>query len=377
MSVVPVLDLSQLDTDPDEFDRAVRDAAHDVGFFYLTGHGIDAARIDEVLALARRFFALPQAEKDAIAMLNSPHFRGYTRLGGELTRGAVDWREQIDLGREHASPAPDPATAVAPENIVREHASPATDPATAVAPENTARDGASPAPSGHGPDYLNLIGPNQWPAGLPELRGAIERWDADLSRIALTLLRSWARSLGADPHVFDDAFATDPATLIKIVRYPAGTDSDQGVGAHKDSGVLTLLLVDPDSEGLQVLPPGATGWVDVPPLPGAFIVNLGEMLEVGTDGYLHATEHRVVNRGTGADRISVPYFFNPSVSARMPHLPLPAELRTGVSADPDNPIFATYGENAWKSRLRAHPDVAARHYPNPARDGAAEPIVGA
>lgn len=355
MSVVPVLDLSQLDTDPDGFDRAVRDAAHDVGFFYLTGHGIDAARIDEVLALARRFFALPQAEKDAIAMLNSPHFRGYTRLGGELTRGAVDWREQIDLGREHASPVPDPATAVALESTRRDR----------------------PAPSGPGPDYLNLIGPNQWPAGLPELRGAIERWDADLSRIALTLLRSWARSLGADPHVFDDAFATDPATLIKIVRYPAGTDSDQGVGAHKDSGVLTLLLVDPDSEGLQVLPPGASGWVDVPPLPGAFIVNLGEMLEVGTDGYLHATEHRVVNRGTGADRISVPYFFNPSVSARMPHLPLPAELRTGVSADPDNPIFATYGENAWKSRLRAHPDVAARHYTNPARDGAAEPIVGA
>lgn len=116
----------------------------------------------------------------------------------------------------------------------------------------------------------------------------------------------------------------------------------------------------------EVLPPGAPDWVDAPPLPGAFIVNLGEMLDVGTDGYLHATEHRVVNRSSGADRISVPYFFNPAVSARMPHLPLPADLRTGVTVDPDNPIFDTYGENAWKSRLRAHPDVAARHYPQTA-----------
>lgn len=321
---VPVLDLALLDTDPAQFDGAVRAAAHDVGFFYLTGHGLPPERIAEVLGVARDFFALPQAEKDAIAMTNSPHFRGYTRLGGEFTRGEVDWREQIDLGREDA------------------------------------------APSGPGPDYLNLLGPNQWPESLPALRAVMERWDADLSRISLALLRAWARSLGADPHVFDEAFADHPATLIKIVRYPAGTDSEQGVGAHKDSGVLTLLLVDPASQGLQVLPPGAAEWVDVPPLPGAFIVNLGEMLEVGTDGYLHATEHRVLNRNTGDDRISVPYFFNPSVAARMPHLPLPADLRTGVTVDPDNPIFDTYGANAWKSRLRAHPDVAARHYPQSA-----------
>ena len=81
--------------------------------------------------------------------------------------------------------------------------------------------------------------------------------------------------------------------------------------------MLTLLLVAPDSEGLQVLPPGASDWVDVPPVPGAFIVNIGEMLEVGTDGYLHATQHRVVNRRTGADRISVPYFSPPRGSPLM------------------------------------------------------------
>lgn len=281
MSALPVVDMTLLGSDPGSFDTALAGAAHRVGFFYLLGHGIAPVRMAEVLATAREFFALPQADKDALAMVNSPHFHGYTRLGGEFTRGAVDWREQIDLGPQ------------------------------------------APAPSGPGPDYRNLLGPNQWPAALPRLREVIEAWDADLARVSMTLLRAWARSLGAAADAFDAAFATDPATLIKIVRYPAGTDSAQGVGAHKDSGVLTLLLVEPDSAGLQVRPAGAREWIDAPPLDGAFIVNIGEMLEVATDGYLQATDHRVVNRRTGADRLSVPYFFNPSVTARMPHIPPP------------------------------------------------------
>jgi isopenicillin N synthase-like dioxygenase len=78
----------------------LREAAHEVGFFYLTGHGVPGELSDRVLAAARRLFALPQADKDAVAMVRSPHFRGYTRLGGELTGGEVDWREQIDIGPE-------------------------------------------------------------------------------------------------------------------------------------------------------------------------------------------------------------------------------------------------------------------------------------
>jgi len=76
----------------------LREAAHEVGFFYLTGHGVPDTLARAVLEAARRLFELPQADKDAIAMVRSPHFRGYTRLGGELTRGQVDWREQIDIG---------------------------------------------------------------------------------------------------------------------------------------------------------------------------------------------------------------------------------------------------------------------------------------
>jgi isopenicillin N synthase-like dioxygenase len=327
---VPSVDLR---ADPGALQEGLRAAAHEVGFFYLTGHGVPAELSCRVLDAARRLFELPQADKDAVAMVRSPHFRGYTRMGGELTKGQVDWREQIDIGPQR-SPIGGPGK----------------------------------------PDYLWLQGPNQWPAALPELPGIIDEWDSALSAVARTLLAHWAASLGSPPDVFDAAFAETPATLIKVIRYPARAASSQGVGAHRDSGVLTLLLAEPGSRGLQVRPATAGGqgwrdshgWVNVPPVDGAFIVNIGELLEVATGGYLRATEHRVNLREPAAERISVPYFFNPRLDAQVPVLDLPPELRTRAAHahqvdDPADPIFSVYGRNAWKSRLRAHPDVAWAH----------------
>jgi len=327
VTALPVVDLR---ADPGQLREGLREAAHEVGFFYLTGHDVPDELAGRVLEVARRLFELPQADKDAIAMVRSPHFRGYTRLGGELTRGEVDWREQIDIG-----------------------------------PERRSIGGSGK------PDYLWLQGPNQWPAALPELRRIIDEWDAALSRVARTLLRHWAAALGSPPDVFDSAFAETPATLIKVVRYPARAATTQGVGAHRDSGVLTLLLAEPCSRGLQVRRGGrgdsGEGWIDVPPLDGAFIVNIGELLEVATRGYLRATEHRVNLGAPAPERISVPYFFNPRLDAQMPVLSLPDELAARVdnnwtpAADPSDRIFSVYGRNAWKSRLRAHPDVVAAH----------------
>ncbi len=322
VTTLPVVDMR---ANSARLQKGLRDAAHEVGFCYLTGHGVPEELTGRLLAAARRLFDLPAADKNAAAMVRSPHFRGYTRLGGELTRSRVDWREQIDIGPER------------------------------------------PAIGGPGkPDYLWLQGPNQWPAALPELPGIVDEWDAALSEVARALLRHWAASLGSPPDVFDPAFADSPATLIKIIRYPARAATPQGVGAHRDAGVLTLLLAEPGTRGLQVR--RASGdWIGVPPLPGAFIVNIGELLEVATGGYLRATEHRV-NLDGAAERISVPYFFNPRLDARMPMLSLPDELRAVAETrdDPSDPIFSVYGRNAWKSRLRAHPDMAAAHGYRPA-----------
>jgi isopenicillin N synthase-like dioxygenase len=127
--------------------------------------------------------------------------------------------------------------------------------------------------------------------------------------------------------------------------------------------VLTLLLVEPGKGGLQVEKDGA--WIDAPPIDDAFVVNIGELLEVATNGYLKATVHRVISPRIGDDRVSIPFFYSPALDATIPVLPLPEELQAeakGITVDPRNPIFTTYGENALKSRLRAHPDVAAKHH---------------
>lgn len=331
LTQLPIIDLSRADPSagPGSAEALRADllaAAHDVGFFYLTGHGITAAQQAELFSVAGDFFALPEEQKRAIENVHSPHFRGWTRLGGERTQGQQDWREQIDIGPERAAQS-----------------------ATADTP------------------WAVLEGPNLWPSDLPRFREVVESWTSAVSGVAVRLLQEWAQALGQDRHVFDAAF-DEPSTLLKIVRYPGrdpeASGSTQGVGAHKDSGVLTLLLVEPGKAGLQVEHHGS--WIDAPPVEDAFIVNIGELLEVATDGYLKATVHRVVTPPAGQTRVSVPFFFNPNLSARIPRLTLPPALAreaTGVTVDADNPIHETYGANALKSRLRAHPDVAALQHP--------------
>ena len=127
--------------------------------------------------------------------------------------------------------------------------------------------------------------------------------------------------------------------------------------------MLTLLLVEPGKGGLQVEHDG--DWIDAPSVPGAFVVNIGEMLELATHGYLKATLHRVISPRIGDDRISIPFFFNPALDATMPRstaAELEAETR-GLSVDPTNsPILETYGDNALRYRLRAHPNVVEAHH---------------
>jgi len=326
---LPVLDLRSLDAGASERARLLRDlrtAARNTGFFYIVGHGFDDALVDRVLRLARRFFALPAQQKLAIEMVNSPHFRGYNRPGLEHTRGKPDWREQLDVGPER-------------EALPFERAA---------------------------PPWTRLQGPNQWPAALPELKPALLFYQEQISALAIRVLRAFAAALDQTDDVFEPIHSPAPHQLLKLIRYPGrdDADGDQGVGAHKDSGFVTILLQDRES-GLQV--EGGHGWIDAPPVPGSFVVNIGEILEMASAGYLRANVHRVVSPPPGIDRYSVAFFLGARLDATVPLLTLPAYLAAGargVTRDPLNPLFRDVGRNYLKGRLRSHPDVARRHHPD-------------
>ncbi|MFC4656303.1 isopenicillin N synthase family dioxygenase [Rheinheimera marina] len=325
-TALPVLDLSLLDgcaAEQQQFIQQLRVAARDVGFFYLTGHGQTEARQQQILALAKTFFALPLADKLQVQMVKSPHFRGYSGLQAELTRGAPDIREQFDIMAEQPRPL------------------------------TTAQS----------PDWQGLIGPNQWPQAVPELRSELLSWQHSLSDITVKLMRALMRALQQPAEALDSTISQGPYTHMKLIRYPGQTQgSKQGVGAHKDPGYLTLVLQDEHS-GLEV--ETEQGWVSVAPLPGAFVVNIGELLELASNGYLKATMHRVVSPAAGTERFSCAFFMAAQLDATVPLLALPSHLAAeakGPASDPNNPLFYQVGQNVLKGRLRSHPDVAAAHY---------------
>lgn len=331
---LPLIDLEAADRGPVERADALerlRRAAHDHGFFYVVGHGIPREVEDDLVGATRTFFALPVEERRRIANTNSPHFRGYTSLATERTAGAPDEREQIDIGPE--------------------------------------RDALPLGPGD--PAYLRLVGPNQWPERVPELRPAVLRYQAEAGRVARSVLALLAESLGEDPSWFERWFDDEAVSTTKLVRYPAPPvgqapeDSGQGVGAHKDYGWLALVLQD-EHQGLEVRTDDG-GWIEATPVPGTLVVNVGEALEVATGGYLRANVHRVVAPRDGEDRYSVPSFLAPRYDAVVEPLTLPAELAErarGVERDPANPIYAEYGRKALVGWLRSHPEVARRHHPD-------------
>lgn len=326
-SGLPVLDLGDF-LSPGaarrRFVDSLRGTAHDIGFFYLVGHGVPESLIAEGFAQSRRFFDRPDSEKQAIAMVNSPHFRGYTAPGHEYTRGAPDWREELDIGLEA------PALPRAPD----------------------------------APAWTRLQGPNQWPAGVPELRPALLSWQAEAIRVTSTLLRAFSLALGQAEDSFQPLLDGVSNQLLKTIHYPGRdrTGSDQGCGPHKDGGFLTLLRQH-EIGGLQV--ETQQGWIDVPPLDGTFVINIGELLELATDGYLRATMHRVQAPPAGIGRQSIAFFLGARPDRTVPRLTLPPALAArarGAAIDPDNPLFRDVGANILKGRLRSHPDVARRHY---------------
>ena len=200
---LPTLDLRRFDAGGAERPRFLNKllmAARNVGFFYLVGHGIENSLIRDVLSVSRRFFALPEKDKLAIEMVNSPHFRGYNRAGFEHTRASPTGASRSTSGRKGRR---------CPSTVRRRHGRacrartngrrrfPEFKPIAPRLPGGR----RPPSPSGccaRSPQRLNS-------------RRTCSRRSIRLRRIQ----------------------------LIKIIRYPgrAADESDQGVGAHKDFGV--------------------------------------------------------------------------------------------------------------------------------------------
>lgn len=317
----------------------LRSICHEVGFFHLVGHGVPDEFLHRYTAQLEAFFALPESVKAGIDKANSRHFRGWERVGAELTDNRTDYREQLDLSGEHPPYAADVE-----------------------------------------PPYLRLDGPNQWlPEDvLPGFRATVEEWFARLGAVADELMGLLALGLGLDESHFRELFGERPLPFVKLISYPPTPLGEAGVNAHHDAGFLTILLQH-GVGGLQALNPDGE-WIDVPPRPGAFVVNLGEMLQALTGNYFVATTHRVI---ATEPRFSSAYFHGPDLRTVLSPLPLAPSFATAVEASPRHATAgfmakrdellegrggiasasaAVYGEQLWNYYRRSYPDNVARHY---------------
>jgi len=268
--------------DADAVATQLRDACCSVGFFYLAGHGVSQALLDAQLEWTRRFFALPLAVRQRVAMRNSSARRGFEPIATQVLDAGTppDLKESFYLGRELGLDHPYVSAGLAG------------------------------------------YGANQWPEGIPGFRAQMEAYFGELTALSLDMMRILALSLEL-PRDYFDAMMRDPMPVLRLIHYPPhppdARANQLGAGAHTDWGALTFLLQD-DSGGLEVQN-AAGDWVAAPPVPGTFVVNLGDMIERWTNGLYRSTLHRVLNRASGRSRYSVPYFSNPDFNARVECLP--------------------------------------------------------
>jgi isopenicillin N synthase-like dioxygenase len=251
------------DLEPAALDVSLREHA---GFFLQLSSGTDL--LDRMLSASRSFFLLPPAEKAALAIERSPHFRGWSEMRNER-----DWREQLHLGRERS-------------------------------------------PAGEHPGFLRLEGPNLWPedAGW---RTVVSAYMDRAACLGQSILETLARALDVDGASFERV-GRDGYLVTKLIGYHPQSSTRQvrlGVAPHVDFSWLTINLQD--SAGLEIRSPDRT-WTPVGVRPGAVWVHIGELLEHATGGRYEATPHRVVNRSNERTRVSVPVFVNPPLDAVVP-----------------------------------------------------------
>ncbi|KAF7828693.1 protein IRX15-LIKE [Senna tora] len=222
-----------------QLDKACREA----GFFYVKGHGIPDTLLKEVKDATRRFFQLPYEEKTKIKMSAATGFRGYQRIGENITKGVPDMHEAIDCYREVTKGM-------------------------------------------YGSLGKAMEGCNQWPQNPPNFKVLME----DYIKLARKIMRGIALALGGSPDEFEGERAGNPFWVMRLIGYPGvstanGTTdlkNDIGCGAHTDYGLLTLVNQDDDINALQVR--NLSGeWIPAPAIPGSFVCNIGDMLKTNFD----------------------------------------------------------------------------------------------
>jgi isopenicillin N synthase-like dioxygenase len=301
---------------------AVDAACRDIGFLVIAGHGIPVRLLDEVTDVSRQFFDLPIAEK---ARMNRP--------APDVARGYIGTEgESIGRSRDPMARAGD-----LNESFM-------IGPVDGTAPEYASA-----------PEAGQHFAPNLWPTAPVELKGLYSGYYRAMGDLAALLMEIFAVALDLPADYFTDKIDKHISRL-RVRNYPEPTKpplpGQLRAGEHSDYGSLTILATEDRPGGLQVC--NANGdWVDVPILPGTFIINIGDLLARWTNDRWISTLHRVVNpdEGTaeGSRRQSVIFFHNPNYDAEIRCLPsLP---RTGrrpeVRAD----------------HLRCTPAPALRHHP--------------
>lgn len=251
--------------------RRIGAACRDIGFFAITGHGVAPAAMDDAFALAHEVFAQPAEAKQALSITRHGHNRGYVGLGIE----ALDEAADPDLKEAY--------------NLV------------------WSGDGTRP--------------PNIWPP-LPGWSRRAEAYFEAVLAVGRRLHQAFALDLGLDEHFFDDKLDRPMATL-RFLHYPTRFAADAprghaGAGAHTDYGNVTLLATD-GVAGLQVQRRDGGGWMDVPPLPGAFVCNIGDCLMRWSNDVYVSTPHRVLP--PVQERYSIAFFLDPNPDAWVEAIP--------------------------------------------------------
>ncbi len=280
---IPVIDVSAL-AGGDEVAASrvaddIRRASIEVGFFYVSHHGVPRDLVRATLMAAKYFFLLPQASRQAIEV-NDAH-RGYVPFAQTTQPG----RKRPDLKESF------------------NFAYPFTE------ADLETQEGRA------------LIGLNQWPAGEPAWRAVLEDYYSEVFDLGQRILEAFALALGIERNFFRSRYR-HPLVRARLLHYPpqppeAG-DVQIGAAEHTDYGAITILWQD-DVGGLQVKNRDGE-WIDAPSIDDTFVINIGDMMARWSNDLFVSTPHRVVN-ASGRERYSIPVFYDPDYETIVECLP--------------------------------------------------------